>query len=139
MSIRLFRPNGPIHVEWYPKTASTAYAYGDLVAIDTTGYLIVYAAGGSYPMLGLIQETVASTDATNKKVPVLVGSVDAEYLIDATTTAAGVTDVGEYCDYVAATQSVNVGSSSNDEFYITQVISTTLVVGKFGQRLPVVL
>lgn len=137
--MRLFRPNGPVHIEYYPKTASTAFAFNDLVALDTTGTLIVYVAGGAYPMVGLIQEAVAATDATTKKVPVLVAPVDAEYLIDATTTGAATTDIGEYCDYVAATQSVNVGSSSNDEFYITQIISTTLVVGKFTQRLPVVL
>ena len=138
MAIRLYRPNGDCHLEWYQKTASTAFTFNDAVAIGTAGRVVDYTAGGAFPFLGLIQETVASTDATTDKVPVLVCNVDAEYLFDATTTAAALTDVGEYVDYVEATQSVNVGASSNNDVYVTQFISTTLVVGKISRRLPTV-
>ena len=139
MAIRLYRPNGDAHIEFYPKTASTVFTFNDPVAIGTAGTLIDIVAGGAYPWLGLIQKAVAATDsdyASTTRVPVLVCNVDAEFLIDATTTAAAATDVGEYVDYVAATLSVNVGATTNNDFYITQVISSTLVVGKLSRRLP---
>jgi len=138
MAMRLFRPNGDCHLEWYQKTASTAFTFNDAVALGTLGRVVDYTAGGAFPLLGLIQETVAATDTTTDKVPVLVCNVDAEYLFDATTTAAALTDVGEYVDYVEATQSVNVGASTNNDVYVTQFISTTLVVGKMSRRLPTV-
>lgn len=138
MAIRLFRPVGQTHLEWYQKTASTAFTFNDAVALSTAGRVTPYTAGGAFPYLGLIQQTIASTSATTAKVPVLVCDVDAEFLFDATTTAAAQTDVGEYVDYVAATQSVNVGASSNNDVYVTQVISSTLVVGKWSRRLPLV-
>ena len=134
--MRLFRPNGECHVEWYQKTASTAFTFNDAVALGTAGRVTGYTAGGAFPFLGLIPETIASTSATTVKVPVLVCNVDAEYLFDATTTAAALTDVGEYVDFVAATMSVNVGASTNDDVYVTQLLSTTLVVGKWVRRLP---
>ena len=139
MAIRLYRPNGDCHIEFYPKTASTVFTFNDPVAIGTAGTLIDIVAGGAYPWLGLIQKAVAATDsdyASTTRVPVLLCNVDAEFLIDATTTAAAATDVGEYVDYVAATLSVNVGATTNNDFYITQVISSTLVVGKLSRRLP---
>ena len=133
----MFRPNGPAHVEFYPKTASTAYAFGTPVYLDTNGRLLAYTPGVAAPFLGLIKKTIASTNsdyASNTRVPVEVGNYDTEYLFDATTTAAAATDVGEYCDYVAATVSVNVGATVQNDVYVTQVISTTLVVGKWARR-----
>jgi hypothetical protein len=138
MAIRLFRTNGPTHLEWYQKTASTAFTFNDAVALSTAGRVTGYTAGGAFPYLGLIQQTIASTSATTANVPVLVAGVDAEFLFDATTTAAALTDVGEYVDYVAATQSVNVGASTNNDVYITGFVSTTLVIGKWSRRLPLV-
>lgn len=135
MAIRLFRPKGE-RLEWYQKTASTAFTFNDPVALGTAGTLVPYTAGGAFPFLGLIQRTIPATDTTTVKVPVLVCDVDAEFLFDATTTSAALTDVGEYVDYVAATRSVNVGESTNNDVYITQVISPTLVVGKWSRRLP---
>jgi len=137
MAVKLFRENGPMHVEWYPKTVSTDFSFDEPVALDTTGYLIPYTPGIAAPFLGLIKKTIASTDsdyATATKVPVEVGNYDTEYLITASSTSAGVSDVGEEVDYVEATMSVNVGSSSTDDVFVTQVISTTLVVGKFTRR-----
>ena len=138
MAIRLFRPNGECHIEWYQKTASTAFTFNDAVALSTAGRVTGYTAGGAFPFLGLIQQTIASTSATTVKVPVLVCNVDAEFLFDATTTVAAQIDVGEYVDFVAATMSVNVGASTNNDVYVTQFVSTVLVVGKWSRRLPLV-
>jgi hypothetical protein len=137
MSVTMFRANGPVHVEHYPKTASTDFTFNEPVALDTTGTLIPYTPGIAAPFLGLVKKTIASTDsdyATATRVPVEVGNYDTEYLITASTTGALATDVGEEVDYVEATISVNVGSSSVDDFFVTQVLSSTLVVGKFTRR-----
>ena len=134
----MFRPNGPSHVEFYPKTASTVFAFNDPVYLSTDGTLIAYTPGVAAPFLGLIKKAVVATDsdyASTTRVPVEVGNYDTEYLFDASTTAAAATDVGEYVDYVAATVSVNVGSTAQDDVYVTQVISSTLVVGKWARRL----
>ena len=138
MSVRMFRQNGQSHVEYYPKAASTAIGFNEPVYLNTSGQLAPYTPGVAAPFMGLCKKTVASTDsdyASNTRIPVEVGNSETEYLFDATTTAAGSTDVGEYVDYVTATQSVNVGSSSNDDVYVTGVISTTLVIGKWARRL----
>ena len=137
MAVRLWKANGPIHIEFYPKTASTAFAFDEPVCFTTTGRLIAYTPGAVQPFLGLIKKTIASTDsdyASATRVPVEVANLDSEYLIDASTTAAAETDQGEFVDYVAATRSVNVGVSTEDDFFVTKFISTTLVVGKWVRR-----
>ena len=137
MAIRLFRANGSNpHLEWYQKAASEAFTFNDIVGINTSGFVTKYADGSSFPELGLIQETVASTDsdyASNTKVPVLVAGDEAEYLCDVTTGTAAQTDVGEYID-VDDHNSVDVGSSTNNDFYVTQFISAALVVAKMSRR-----
>lgn len=133
----MFKANGPVHIEFYSKTASTLFTFNEPVALDTTGTLIPYTPGIAAPFLGLIKKAVVATDsdyASATRVPVEVGNYDTEYLITATTTGAAATDVGEEVDYVEATISVNVGSSSVDDFFVTQVLSSTLVVGKWMRR-----
>lgn len=134
MAVRMFRANGPVHIEWYQKTASTAFAFDEPVCFTTTGRLIAYTPGAVQPVLGLCKQTVASTSATTVKIPVEVGNYDTEYLFDATTTSAALTDVGEFVDYVSATRSVNVGVSTEDDVFVTQFISTALVVGKWARK-----
>ena len=134
MAVRIFRENGPVHLEWYPKTASTAFAFNEPVYLGTAGRLLAYTPGVAAPFLGLCKQTIASSSTTTVNIPVEVGNYDTEYLIDATTTAAAQTDVGEWVDYVAATVSVNVGASTEDDFYVTQFLSTTLVIGKWARR-----
>ena len=134
MAVRMFRANGPVHIEWYQKTASTAFAFDEPVCFTTTGRLIAYTPGSVQPVLGLCKQTVASTSTTTAKIPVEVGNEDTEYLFDASTTTAALTDCGEFVDYVAASRSVNVGVSTEDDVFITQFISGTLVVGKWARR-----
>ena len=138
MAVRLFRPNGNVHIEYYQKTASTAFAFNEPVYLGTAGRLLAYTPGVAAPVLGLIKKTIASTDsdyASTTNVPVEVGNYDTEYLFDATTTAAALTDVGEYVDYVTATRSVNVGATAQNDVFVTGVISATLVIGKWARRI----
>lgn len=134
MTIRLFRENGGnAHLEWYQKAASEAFTFNDIVGINTSGYVTKYLDGSSFPMLGLIQQTIASSSATNAKVPVLVAGPEAEYLCDVSTGTAAQTDVGEYID-VDDSNSVDVGTSSNNDFYVTQFISASLVIAKMTRK-----
>ena len=141
MAVRVFRPGNGVSIEYYPKTASTLFTTNEPVALDTTGTLIPYTPGIAAPFLGVIKKAVVATDsdyASTTRVPVEVGSANTEWVIDATTTAAAATDVGEYVDYVEATISVNVGSSSQNDCYVTQVISSTLVVVKFARTIQAI-
>lgn len=137
MTVRLFKANGLVHVEFYPKAVSTAIAFDEPVYLDTDGRVAPYTPGVAAPWLGLCKKAIASTDsdyASATRIPVEVGNAESEYLFDATTTAAAATDVGEYVDYVEATVSVNVGSTSQNDVYVTQFVSSTLVVGKWARR-----
>ena len=134
MTIRLFKENGAgAHFEWYKKAASEAFTFNDIVGINTDGFLTKYLDGSAFPMIGLIQQTIASSSATTVKVPVLVAGHEAEYLCDVSTGTAAQTDVGEYID-VDDSNSVDVDASTNDDFYVTQFISATLVVAKMTRK-----
>lgn len=138
MAVTMYRANGSVHIEYYPKTASTLFSFEEPVALDTTGTLIPYTPGLAAPVLGLIKKAIVATDsdyASATRVPVEVGNDDTEYMFDASTTSAAATDRGEFVDYVEATVSVNVGSSTNDDVYVTDVVSTTKVIGKWARRL----
>lgn len=141
MAIRLFRENNSgCSIEWYQKVASTAFAFNDLVGIDTNGFVALYTDGAAFPELGLVQATIASTDsdfASNTKMPILVCGDDAEYLCDVAVGTAAQTDVGEYIDVDgagSAHQNVDVTATANNDFYVTQFISTAIVVAKMTNR-----
>lgn len=141
MSVRIFRANGPVHVEYYGKTASTVFAFDEPVYLGTDGTLLAYTPGVAAPFLGLIKKAVAATDsdyASATRVPVEVPNAETEYLFDATTTAAAATDVGEYVDYVSATRSVNVGSTAQNDVYVTGFVSALLVIGKWARRIQAI-
>ena len=137
MTIRLFRENGAAaHLEWFPKTASEAIAFNDIVGLNTSGTLTKYLDGSAFPMLGLCQKAVASTDsdyASETRIPALVAGAEAEYLCDVSTRSAAATGVGEYIDGDDS-NFVDVGTSSNNDFYVTQVISASLVVAKMTRK-----
>lgn len=137
MTIRLFKENGAnAHLEWYQKAASETFTFNDLVGINTSGFVTKYTDGASFPQLGLIQRTIAATDtdyASNTKVPVLIAGAEAEYLCDVSTGSAAQTDVGEYID-VDDHNSVDVASSTNNDFYVTKVISASQVVAKMTRK-----
>ena len=90
-----------VNLEYYEKTASTAFTFNDMVGLSTAGRLSLYADGSSFPLLGLVQKPVASTDsdyAETTRIPVLVGGPNVLYRCDVSTGTAAQTDVGEYID-----------------------------------------
>jgi hypothetical protein len=130
MTISLYKPGKETHIEWLPKTASTAYTFNDLVSFDTTGYLIRAIDGSAKHIMGLIQETVASSDATNKKVPVLIPGPEAIFLCDVSTGTAAAEDVGQIVD-IDDHNSIDVNASTYGIFLIVGIISTTQVLCKW--------
>ncbi len=137
---------GRFHIEWYKKTASTAYAFNDMVVILNTVAgpgTLAKATSSSTFLLGLIQQTITSADsdyASASLVPVLVGDFDAEYIFDVSTGTAATTDVGEMID-LDDEDSVDVTAYTKGQILVTKVISATQVVGKlnkgFGLEIPI--
>ena len=128
---------GKFHIEWYPVTVSTAFALNDMVTILSTAAgvgTLAKVADGSTFVIGTIQKKIASTDAdyaTARKVPVLVGDADAEWLATAAGTASA-TDVGEMVGFDDEA-TVDVTDYTEGQFKVTGIISTTLVTGKFNK------
>lgn len=134
----MIRPyKGKFHIEWYPKTASTAFANNDLVYLSS-GYLTNFADAVDQPPLGLIQKTVVATDsdyASTTMVPVLIGDPNAEYLCDISTGTGAQSYVGTWID-VDDDDSVDVSASTYDIFFVTKHISTTQCVAKMQSQDP---
>ena len=132
--ISLYRPTGREKIEFYKKVVSTAFAFNDLVYLDSNGYLTPAVDGSNIVPLGLIQKTVASTDddyASATRVPVLIADKDSVFLCDVGTGTAAQTDVGEHIDIDDAT-TVDVNASTYDVFFVVEVISTTQVLAKLN-------
>lgn len=137
---------GKFHIEWYPKTASTAYAFGDAVEILSTVAgvgTLAKVTSSSTRVLGFIQRAVVATDsdyATASLVPVLIGDVDAEYLFDVSTGTPATTDIGEMVDFDDE-NSIDVAAYTTGQILITRYISATQIVGKlnkgFGKEIPI--
>lgn len=130
---------GKFHVEWYPKTASTAFAIGDMVTLVASAAgpgTLAKAASTTTSILGTIQKKVASTDsdyASTTMVPVLVGNVDAEWLCT-TTTNGGQTEVGQFID-VSDEVTLDGGTAyTYGPALVSQYFSTTSVGAKFVKK-----
>lgn len=125
-------------MEWYPKTASTAYAFNDAVSIVNTVAgpgTLGKVTSATTTVTGLIQRAVTSADAdyaSASLVPVLVGDVDAEWLCDVSTGSAAVTDIGEMIDFDDE-NSVDVAAYTKGQLLVTRVISASQVVVKFNK------
>lgn len=135
MAIEAFRGN--FHVEYFPKTASTAFAIGDAVSILPTAAgagTLIKTTSTSPSITGIILKKVASTDAdyaSTTLVPVLVGDVDAIW--QAATTGAATTDIGEFVDAADAV-SLNVASYTYGVAEVKEVLSATSVLVKICKK-----
>lgn len=136
MAITPFR--GSFHIEYFPKTASTAFAFGDAVTIlpSVSGPGTLAKVTSTSPLIyGTIQKAVASTDsdyAANTMVPVLVGDSDADWMATLTGTAA-LTDTGEFID-AADEVSLKVDANTYGVARIVQVLSTTSGIVKLVKK-----
>lgn len=135
MTIKLEQADKLTGIEFYAKVASTAFAFNDLVYLDANGLLALATTSAILP-LGVVQKTVASTDsdyASNTRIPVLVPGPDATFRCDVGTGTAATTDIGEWID-VDDEKLVDVDASTNDIFYVTKIISTSVVIAKMARK-----
>ena len=122
-----FLEKGRASVEWYPKTASTAFTQNALV-FSTSGQLLP-ATATSGDHIGVILRTVAVADTTTDFQPVLVPHSDTEWRatdITGTLTAAMVNTFRDLSDSLV----VNVGAQAKNVVLITQFISATVGIIK---------
>lgn len=122
-------------IEWRPKKASVAMSVNDVVTTDSDGYVLRLTAGDK--TYGTVLKAVASTDsdyADNTRVPVQVCGENAEYLFDVSTGTAAQTNVGEYKDFEDH-NSVDVTASTNDDVLVTDIVSDSVIKGKFANRI----
>lgn len=132
MSFILKTPSSRSRIEYYAKTASTAYAEGSLVSANENATANVFAAttASSERVLGVVQKTIAATDsdyASETKIPLLV---DEDGIWEA-TVGTGTADVNDEQGYVDLTDaiSVDVTASAIDMFFVQNFVSGTVVQG----------
>lgn len=123
------RNNGSVG---YPKKASTEFKPGMFVQIDgTTGF--VEPADGTTPIIGVCNDYVPDTDATNDVLNVSILTYDdiLEMPADAATTAM----VGRYAALNATSDGIIVAGIATSAavgtpILIDKVISATLIKGR---------
>ncbi len=139
MAITHYR--GPIDIEFYPKTASTAFAEGDLVYLSS-GYLARFTATTDQPPLGRIMKAIASTDsdyASATMVPVQTpASPNTEYLCDIGNGTGAQSYVGTWIDVddTYPYTKVDCDTGNYDHFFITKHVSTTQLVARIATSDP---
>lgn len=146
----LIRASGKANVEWFPKTASTAFKNGNVVIL-TSGQLVP-ATATSLQLVGTILKDIVSTDsdyASTTLVPVDVPTSADTFLADVKVgVTAAATGVGAQCDLFIGTGSggmptgemyVDTGTNSHHQVTIVGFVSATQVLVKLnalGTTLP---
>ncbi len=114
------------------KKASTAFQVGDMVTIDSSGFLV---PGGSGKIVGISNEKVTAADADYTSTRDLNFSGykhDDEFVIPVITGTATQTLVGELVDIAASdARGVDVTASTNDQVQVIRIIDTATIVGRF--------
>jgi hydroxyethylthiazole kinase-like sugar kinase family protein len=126
--------SGKPNIESYKKTASTAFAFNDVVTVSSGLLVKATASTPRDEIIGLIQRTVLATDAdyaSQTAVPVLVLDNNAdEFIADVGTGTAVQSMVGSLYDLKDENE-LDVSAQLVKAFRVTKVISTTKVVGRF--------
>jgi hypothetical protein len=127
------RLTGKPNIEWYAKKASTAFASGDLVYADGSGY-IQPADATSGDHIGIIMKDVLSTDAdyaSTTKVPVDVPQDGDEFVVDVGTGTFTTAMVGNRYDLKDENE-IDVSATSKKVVTITRYISATKAAVKIN-------
>lgn len=131
--ISLYKADAGTRLEWFQKKASAALTFNDLVQIDSNGFVLRAVDGSTLTCIGLVQKSVASSDATTDKVPVLVPGPDAVFICDVSTGTAAQEDVGQFVD-IDDHNSIDVNASTYGIFYIVGYVSATQVLAKLAKK-----
>lgn len=117
-------------VEWYVKTASTAFARNSLVAF-TSGQLTQSAT--SLEQLGIILSDVVSTDsdyATANKRAVMIPQPDDIFIADVIGGTAAASNVGAKFDIDSTYLGINMNGTTYKQLLVVGFISSTQVLVK---------
>jgi hypothetical protein len=130
------RVRGEVTIRPYLKPASVAFAYGDIVTRDSSGYLAKATATTPRALLlGLIQRTVVSTDADyaqNTLVNVEVFEHDpGEFALDVGTGTLTQAMLGKQFDLKDENE-VNVNLNSIGHVTLVRYVSATKGIFKFN-------
>lgn len=125
---------GEVEINDYIAPASTAFAFNDVVTRNSSGQLAkATAATPRSELLGLIQQTIASTDsdyASAKAVAVLEFCDDAEFEVDVDTGTLLATMVGKRFD-LNDENGINVNATLQKSVQITNYLSASKARVKF--------
>ena len=131
------RISGEPKIRSYSKKASTAFAQGDVMYVDSNGYLDKAGASTTgNDIVGVSMETVLSTDADYAGTrPVAVdtvekGSEDDRFLATVGTGTAAQTNVGEAHD-LKSDGTVDVNATTTKVVKVQRFRSTTQVEVSF--------
>lgn len=126
--------NAEWRLRFFPKKASTTLTYGMAVIQDSgTSGRIAPATTSTDLVCGIIQTSVASSDATTSVVPVLIPILpQATFIVDTASQATAGTTV----DIASGALSVDPGASTEDVVTITKALSSTLAEGFFNTPAP---
>lgn len=134
MAFTLTRPSALARFVSWSKTASTAYAIGQLVQpdLDNSGVGFDGCVAASTAIIGCVQQTIASTDtdyASTTRIPLLVDEFG-EWEADVGNGTPTANYEGLACDLYSTTGvSVDVATTTTKVFLINRFISTTKVRG----------
>lgn len=119
---------------WLPKTASTAIAKG---FVTYSSGLLINAVAGSANVVGIIDKTVASTDADyalTSLVPVLVPmEASARVIIDVGTGSAVQATIGGTLVDLKDHDEADVSASATDILFVDRVLSTTKILARINK------
>jgi len=109
----------------FKKAASTAFKVGDLVSINTSGFLV---PGGSTKVEGISNETVAATDATTRDLNISRKASGVIFTVPVITGTPAQTQVGETFD-VSSTDArgINLTAQVNNQLKVERIIDATTV------------
>lgn len=135
MAFKLVRPSPVARFEDWSKTASTAYADGVVVQpdLDNSGVGFDKCVAASTAILGVVQQTIASTDAdyaSTTRINLLVDEFG-EWEVDVGNGTPTANYEGLACDLYSTTAlSVDVAATTTKVFLIQRFLSTTKLRGK---------
>ena len=118
----------------YPsqKKASTAYQVGDILTVDSNGFLV---PGGAGAVVGICNEEITSASADYASTRDLVFSgykMDDYFEFPVITGTATQTLVGELVDIDATDfRGVDVTASTNNQVKVTRIIDSATIEGQF--------
>lgn len=132
----LIRASGKPNIEFFPKTASTAWKNGSVVAL-TSGQLTA-ATSSSTSHVGVVLRDSLSTDAdytSTTSLPVDVPFSNDIFLADVKSgVTATVTQVGSQCDFSITSNEtfVDTGTNSHHQCLIVGFVSASQVLVKIS-------